>query len=111
MREPGSARAHPLPIPVAMHEHVDARAAGRSGAVVYALSGLLTAVTAFLPTPPGFNRLGVLGIALLCVLAAPVVWWFPWERVGVGATLWLASLALVIIPIHNHLGGVDAYRY
>src|SRR4051812_4197730 len=94
-----------------MNEAVDARAAGRSAAFVFVLSGSITLINALLPAPPGFNRLGVVLIAAICMAAAPAIWWFPWERFGVGATLWLAFGALLIIPLHNHLAGSDAYRY
>ncbi|HUZ00144.1 MAG TPA: EAL domain-containing protein [Thermomicrobiaceae bacterium] len=85
--------------------------AGRLGAALFVLSGLVTVLTLVLPAPPGIDRPGVAGIGALATLVGFVNWWLPWERWPRWAALLDVPIAFSLIGAHNHFAAADPYRY
>ena len=96
----GSARtAHP------------AIASGRIGGFLLIACGFYTFFTVLLPKPPGFRTTGVLLVAIAAIVSGLLVRRVPWDRLPDFLRLALAPASMVLIALHNVLGGVDAFRY
>lgn len=88
-----------------------ARLIGRIAAVFYLGSGLLTIVTAPLPTTGHPNVAALIVVGIVAVVVGTVSWFLPWDRWSVRATLWLVPIALVLIGVGNVVGDGDPYTY
>src|SRR5438477_2426070 len=84
--------------------------AGRLGAVLCVVSGLVTLLSVFEPAPPDINRLGVFLVGVVAVVSGAVVWAIPWGRLPSRAQWGLMLLAHGLIALHNQFGG-DPFRY
>lgn len=86
--------------------------AARLAAYLYYGGGAATLISVLLPTPPGFNHLGVLLVGLTALATGAVVHALPWEPLGRSTLFWaVLPPAHVLITVHNYTGGADPYRY
>jgi diguanylate cyclase (GGDEF)-like protein/PAS domain S-box-containing protein len=85
--------------------------AGRLGGVLFMVSGAVTLLSPFVPAHPAVDRLGVVLVGLVALLAGAVVWLMPWGRLPARAQWGLMLLAHGLIAVHNHFGGNDPFRY
>lgn len=72
-------------------------------ALLFALGGTVTVLTALLPGDPDWNRLhlGLVGAVALAI--GTVVWFVPWYRWHRRVTLALAPLAFAVIAVGNSI--------
>jgi diguanylate cyclase (GGDEF)-like protein len=84
---------------------------GYTAGILLVAAGLFTFITVLLPTPPGFQRVGVLLVAVAAVVAGLLVMALPWDRIPTVFRLALAPSAMGLITVHNITAGLDAYRY
>ena len=87
------------------------RQAGRLAAVLFIASGVLTALSPFLPAPPDLQRDRVLGVGAVALALGLVALVLPWHRWGRWASALLIPVAHGLIALHNYWGGADPYRY
>ncbi|HEY8489573.1 MAG TPA: EAL domain-containing protein [Dehalococcoidia bacterium] len=92
-------------------EPLSRRVVGRIAAALYVVSGLVTALSPFLPGPPHMDRTGVHAVGAAAVVVGAVIWFLPWDRWPRTATLVGVPVAFLLIALHNHFGGADPYRY
>lgn len=86
-------------------------ASGRIGGFLLIACGFYTFFTVLLPKPPGFQTAGVVYIAIVAIVGGAACLRVPWDRVPNLLRLALAPASMVLISLHNVLGGVDAFRY
>ena len=87
-------------------------AMGRLMAVLFVLSGAVTALYPLLPTPPGFHATAVVLIGVAAIAVGTGYWWLPWGRWSQRTALLAgAPIAHALIALHNYYGGADPYRY
>jgi diguanylate cyclase (GGDEF)-like protein len=98
-------------IELSMHEAVSKTTAGRLGAVLYLVSGVVTVISLVLPAPATLNALAVACVGILAMALAPIIWHLPWHRWPRRASLVLPLVALPLISVHNVAGGSDPYRW
>lgn len=94
-----------------MYEAVSRATAGRLGAVLYLVSGIVTAVSLVLPAPPTLNAPLVALVGVVAIVLAGPIWYLPWHHWPRRASLALPLLALPLISFHNVVGGSDPYRW
>ena len=85
--------------------------AGRLGAVLFMVSGVVTLLSPFAPAHPDINRLGVFLVGVVAILGGAVVWFIPWGRLPARSQWGLMLLAHGLIAMHNHYGNNDPFRY
>ena len=85
--------------------------AGELGGALFVLSGAVTLVSPLLPSPEGLHGGAIAVLAATSIVLGAVVLRLPWSRWSPVAAQWLMVPALALIAVHNHLGGVDPYRY
>ncbi|HSJ51609.1 MAG TPA: diguanylate cyclase [Actinomycetota bacterium] len=66
-------------------------------AVLFAVSGLVSAITALLPIQEGVNRPGEFGVGVAAIGVGVWAWLAPWERWPRSRSLWLPPLAFAIL--------------
>lgn len=85
--------------------------AARGLGVIGLLSSAFTSTATFLPTDPGVDLVGVRVVCAAtaaCALAMFLPWW---DRLPLRGTLAMVPISLLLISLHNHLGGDDPFRY
>ena len=80
-------------------------------ATLYAAAGLGTLLSATLPAGPGYDRAGVLGVAVLAIAVGAIVSVIPWERFPPSASQALVPVAFALIAAGNHFAGAEPFRY
>jgi diguanylate cyclase (GGDEF)-like protein/PAS domain S-box-containing protein len=75
------------------------------------LSGLITAMSPFLPASGNVHQSGMLAIGLTAVAFGTIAWFLPWQRWSRTTMLWIVPFAFLLIGLHNYYGGADPYRY
>jgi signal transduction histidine kinase len=83
---------------------------GRLAAVFYAGSGLLGLVTLPLPAPTS-NRLAVMLVSAVALVAGIAAWFVPWGRLPRRTSLWLVPPGFAMIAVANVFGGTDLRAY
>jgi hypothetical protein len=73
------------------------RLVGRMAAVLFAVSGLVSAVTALLPIQEGVNRAGELVVGVAAIGVGLWAWLAPWDRWPRARSLWLPPLAFALL--------------
>ncbi len=87
------------------------RQAGRLAAALFIACGVVTSLSPFLPTPPGFDRGGVLTVGIVGVAIGAGALLLPWHRWPRWASVLLIPIGHGLISLHNYWGGVEPYRY
>lgn len=72
----------------------DPRAAGRAGAVLFAVAGVVAYASAAMP---GSRPAALVVIGTVDLTVAGVAWWTPWRRLGRPGLMGLAVVGLGVI--------------
>ncbi len=94
-----------------MRRRFSPRLAGLMAAALYVAAGIGTLLSAVLPAGAGYDRGGVLAVAVLAVFVGAVVAKLPWERWPARASLSLVPVAFALIAAGNHFAGAEPFRY
>ena len=86
------------------------RFVGRSGALLFAICGVVNLIAALQPVP-GVNDFFEMTIGVGVIVAGMIAWYLPWDRWPARATLWLAPFAFCGIALSNASGGQDPWSY
>ncbi len=92
-------------------QRYDDGASGRLLGILYVLSGAVTLASPLLPTPPGFDHVGVVWVGIVAVAAGLLMLVLPWRRWPRWVSVLGTPPALALIAVHNIAGGADPYRY
>ena len=90
---------------------VSATLAARLGAVLFVVGGALNLFTALQPSVPSADADLLVIFGLGAALAGVVIWYLPWARWSMRATLWLVPLALLCVALSNMAGGQDPWEW
>ncbi len=106
---PGIRSSHGSPTEVGV---LSIDASGKLAAVLFVVSGFVTALSTLLPGSPELNDRMVVLIGIVAGLEGLVLSAIPWARLPswTCAAITLPS-AFVLIAVHNYNGGLDPYRY
>lgn len=87
-------------------------ASGKLAAVLFLVSGFVTALSTLLPSSPELNHRMVVVIGVVAGIEGFVLAGLPWKRLPAWtcAAIVLPS-AFLLIAVHNYNGGLDPYRY
>jgi diguanylate cyclase (GGDEF)-like protein/PAS domain S-box-containing protein len=80
-------------------------------AVLYLAGGMGTMLSALLPAGPALFRPGVVGVGLIAVLIAAIVWRLPWDRWSTQTSLVLVPIAYGLIAVGNHFAAAEPFRF
>lgn len=86
-------------------------AGGPLAALLFIASGAVTLLSVLLPAPDGHQGGAVALVGVVAIAAGFVLLRLPWRRWSPAAPQALLPPALALIAIHNHVGGLDPYRY
>jgi diguanylate cyclase (GGDEF)-like protein len=97
--------------PVAKRDLGLSERAARQASWLFLVAGVLTIVTAFLPSGQRVDRPLVTALGLIAIALAAIVRALPWARWPARATLSLPMAGLALIAFGNRFGGVSPYTY
>ena len=63
------------------------------------------------PSAAGVSIWAITAIGVGALLAGVVIWYLPWARWSMRATLWLVPLALLCVALSNMAGGQDPWEW
>ncbi len=87
-------------------------ASGKLAAVLFLVSGCVTALSTLLPSSPDLNHGMVVVIGVVAGIEGFVLAGLPWKRLPAWTcTAIVVPSAFVLIAVHNYNGGLDPYRY
>ncbi|HZP91033.1 MAG TPA: sensor domain-containing diguanylate cyclase [Actinomycetota bacterium] len=90
-----------------MVQSISHRVVGRMAAVLFVASGLVSVLSAFLPTQPDASRAGELVVGVVAIGVGGCAWIAPWQRWRRAASLWLVPIAFAILNATALTGSQD----
>jgi len=79
--------------------------------VYFVCGGAVAAIVAFVPQPPGSNLPAMIGVCMCGVVLGPIIWFLPWGRWPLRASLVLAVLAIGFVSGFDAASATDGFRY
>ena len=94
-----------------MRRRFSPRLAGLMASALYVAAGIGTILSAMLPAGAGYDREGVVAVAVLALCTGVIVATLPWERWHPRTSLLLVPIAFALIAAGNHFAGAEPFRY
>jgi diguanylate cyclase (GGDEF)-like protein len=85
--------------------------AARSAGWLFIIGGVITIVTAFLPSSAVVDMTVLIGLGLVCIIVGLTTWLLPWHRWSPRATIVLAPTACALIAAGDRYGSSAPYTY